>query len=83
MSKLHLPSNLESQLNKEGIHLNKDGELIKITVMFVNIKGFSQVLEKHDTKRVLKILDIFFRIIASIVEKNDGIVDKLDRKSVV
>jgi len=76
MSKLHLPPDLEKKLDKEKIQLNSAGELKKITVMFVNLRGFTQILEKQDTRKVLKILNIYFNMIASIVTKYDGIVDK-------
>jgi class 3 adenylate cyclase len=72
----HIPPDLVSRLNRENTRINPSGELKKITVMFVDMRGFSQLLEKYDAKRVLKLLDIYFRMLVSIVRKHDGIVDK-------
>jgi class 3 adenylate cyclase len=76
MGKIYPSPNIETKFNKEQIQQKNTGELKKITVMFVDLRGFSHILEKRDPQRVLKILDIYFRVIVSIVNKNNGIVDK-------
>jgi class 3 adenylate cyclase len=76
MGKIYLPVDLKNRLDKEGIQLDRVGGQKKIIVMFVDLRGFSKILEKREPKRVLKILDIYFRMITSIVKKHDGIVDK-------
>ena len=76
MVKLHIPPDLEQKLKNSGLSLDLGGELKKITVMFADMRGFSHLLEKRDAKRVLKILDIYFHMLVSIVRKYDGIVDK-------
>ncbi|HUT66348.1 MAG TPA: adenylate/guanylate cyclase domain-containing protein [Spirochaetota bacterium] len=76
MSKPHLPPDLVEKLESQNIDQEKLVGQKKLTVMFVDLRGFSIILEKMNAKSVLKILDIYFRMIASIVNEYNGIVDK-------
>jgi len=76
MSTPHLPPDLKEKLESQNIEQEKLVGQKKLTVMFVDLRGFSIILEKLAAKSVLKILDIYFRMIASIVKECGGIVDK-------
>lgn len=76
MTRLYLPPDLENQLAHENRTLPEKGSMEHITVLFVDLRGFSHILEKRDVRRVFKILDIYFKMIVSIVKKYGGVVDK-------
>jgi len=77
MAKLHIPPDLKDKLKKSGLKIDRVGGAKRITVLFADMRGFTYLLEKRDVKHVLKILDIYFHMLVSIVKKYDGIVDKL------
>jgi class 3 adenylate cyclase len=72
----HIPPDLERRLKEEKASIDPSGEVKKICVMFVDMRGFSMMLEKHCAKKVLKLLDIYFRMLVSVVKGYGGIVDK-------
>jgi class 3 adenylate cyclase len=76
MSVAHIPPDLERKLKEERATINPAGEFKKITNMFVDLRGFSFMLQKHSAKKVLKLLDIYFRMIVAVVKQYDGMVDK-------
>lgn len=76
MPTVHIPPDLARRLREEKTQIDPLGEFKKITAMFIDMRGFSFLLEKHSAKKVLKLLDIYFRMLVSIVRKYDGVVDK-------
>lgn len=72
----HIPPDLERRLKDERARINPAGEFKKITAMFVDMRGFSFMLEKQSAKKVLQLLDIYFRMLVVIVKEYDGMVDK-------
>ena len=48
MEKYHVPPDLEVKLQKEGAELKKTGELKKITVLSVDMRGFSPIVQKYN-----------------------------------
>jgi class 3 adenylate cyclase len=72
----HIPPDLERRLKEERARINPEGEFKKIAAMFVDLRGFSIMLEKHSAKKVLQLLDIYFRMIVAVVKQYDGMVDK-------
>jgi class 3 adenylate cyclase len=77
MGMLHIPPDLGMKLKEAHLDINKDGEFKNITVMFVGMRGFSHIFEKHNPKKILTILDFYFRMLNSIVHKYDGIIGRL------
>ena len=73
---VHIPPDLERRLKDERAMINPAGEFKKITAMFVDMRGFSFMLEKQSAKKVLQLLDIYFRMLVVIVKEYDGMVDK-------
>ncbi len=54
----------------------KEAERKRVSVMFVDVAGFTSLSEKKDAEEVVKILDVFFTRVKEIVESYDGTVDK-------
>jgi class 3 adenylate cyclase len=76
MPTAHIPPDLERRLKDERARIDPAGEFKRITAMFVDMRGFSFMLENNNARNVLKLLDIYFRMLVSIVRKYDGVVDK-------
>jgi len=76
MPTAHIPPDLERRLKEEKARINPAGEFKKVTVMFVDMRGFSFMLENQSAKKVLQLLDIYFRMLVAIVNKYNGMVDK-------
>jgi len=72
----YISPDLAESLEKAGLTIDEGGEVRKITVMFVDMRGFTHILTRHDAKKVLHILDIYFRMLVVIIRKYGGIVDK-------
>jgi class 3 adenylate cyclase len=76
MDNVQIPPDLVEKLEQEKIHININREQKKITVLFIDMKAFSRIFKKHDEETIFAILDLFFRVIHSIVKKNNGIIYK-------
>jgi class 3 adenylate cyclase len=76
MKRLYIPPDLDNKLTQESKTLSETGSMEQVTVLFVDLRGFSHILEKRNVRRVFKILDIYFKMIVSIVKKYGGVVDK-------
>jgi class 3 adenylate cyclase len=71
-----IPPDLRDRMNREKVYLDQTGKYGKITVMFVDMRGFSHLLVKQKAKRVIKLLDLYFSILATTVRQHGGVVDK-------
>lgn len=60
---------LESSLNREG--KSRD-----VTVFFSDIRGFTDFSEHHSPEEVVAMLNSYFEIMVTIINKNSGVVDK-------
>jgi class 3 adenylate cyclase len=83
MELLNIPPDLETKLKDEGMELNGKGEVKKVTVLFVDIKNFTGLFQKHDSSTVLAIMDLYFRVLMSIVKKYDGIIPMISGGSLM
>ena len=48
----------------------------EVSVLFADIRGFTALAESRPAEDVVKILNIFFRRMNSIIQKNGGLIDK-------
>ncbi len=76
MCNIYITPDLSERLKTQNIQIKDMGEYKKISVMFVDIRGFSHLLARENATKVHKILDLYFRLLVSIVHRFDGIVDK-------
>ncbi len=63
------------QDKREQITL-KNGERRNVTVLFLDIKGFTAMSEKLDPEEVAQIIDNVFKVLTSEILRYGGIVDK-------
>jgi len=52
------------------------GNRVEVTVLFADIRGFTALSEKRDPRQVVSILNSYFAIMANIILKNKGTLDK-------
>jgi class 3 adenylate cyclase len=83
MEILHLPPDLDMKLKEEGTTIKSTGEIRKISVLFVDIRNFPHLFQKHDPETVLAIMDLYFRVLSSIVKKYDGIIPRISGGSLM
>src|SRR5262249_55860757 len=56
----------------------KEGERRAVTILFLDIQGFTAMSEKLDPEDVQLIIDNTFKILTSEVEKQQGYIDKYE-----
>ncbi len=68
------PKIINELLKKEKLELK--GKRKRITVFFMDIRGFTKMSEKMKAEEVVEVLNHYFDISTSIIFKYDGTVDK-------
>lgn len=59
-----------------GGEMKLGGEQREATVFFSDIRSFTSFSEKHTAQEVVKMLNEYFKVMVSIVQKHHGVVDK-------
>lgn len=57
--------------------VNENGQHVTVTVMFADLRGFTNLCEHHPPEMVIEMLRDCFGKLISIVRNNGGVVDKL------
>ena len=65
----------QDQVKAETVKLKK-GERRNVTVLFLDIKGFTAMSEKLDPEEVTQIIDNVFKVLTSEILRFGGMVDK-------
>ena len=76
MDSIYITPDLLERIKRENVYIKDTGEYKKISVMLVDMRGFSHLLAKINASKVHKLLDLYFRMLVSVVHRYDGIVDK-------
>jgi len=69
------PSVVE-QVMSGRVTLEKGGELRDVTILFADIRGFTEISHRSSATSVVAMLNRYFEIIVDVVFKYDGTVDK-------
>jgi adenylate cyclase len=64
------------ELIKDPEKLTLSGETKEVTIMFADIRGFTEISESTQPKLLGKLLNGYFTEISHIIRKNKGLVDK-------
>ena len=83
LSQASLHPDLKRKLREMDMTVNKGRELKIISVLFVEIKNFSNLFLRHDAETVFEIADIFYRVLHSAISSHDGIVSWIHEGSLV
>ncbi|KAI8593586.1 hypothetical protein BDZ88DRAFT_403050 [Geranomyces variabilis] len=72
-----LPPHVVSKMTSEGVDgVRQPGRDVVGTILFADIRGFTQLSEKSTPTEVVSLLNDFFERLVNIVFKYNGIVDK-------
>ena len=74
--RMYLPSEVIDRHLKDPGLWNLKGEEVEVTIMFVDISGFTGFSQKHSPKDVVEFLNRYFSIVTDIVFRHRGTLDK-------
>ncbi|MCB9092998.1 MAG: HAMP domain-containing protein [Halobacteriovoraceae bacterium] len=73
LKKFHGTSITDEILGSEDLRSGKSGQA---TVLFTDLRGFTSLSESQDAKSTVKMLNDYFEIMVSIINKHGGVIDK-------
>jgi len=76
MIKRYLPSQLVDNLPDDLSELKLRGERQQISTLFADIRGFSTYSEKADPEKVVEVINQYFALAVTAVDRYEGIIDK-------
>lgn len=72
----HVGDELLNRIKNHNQKITFSGEEKLITVMFVDIRGFTKMSESFSNKKVFKVLNEYLGKISEIIVENNGMIDK-------
>lgn len=72
----YVPPDYLEKLMKKGGEINLEGESKEISVLFSDIRGFTQLSEKMTAHELKQFLNDFFNPITEVIFNNKGTIDK-------
>lgn len=67
-----------ADMSLTGFDPSSSGELREVTVLFVDLRGYTQYSETHGPEEVVAMLNRFFRIVVAAVNRDGGWVNKFE-----
>ncbi len=58
-------------------HLQPEGRRVRASILFADLRGFTSVSEKYPPEEIVAMLNDYFSLMADIIERNGGMIDKL------
>ncbi len=71
-----LPPELVEQIVSGKMELQRGGELRETTVLFSDIRGFTQWTENHQPAHIVSILNDYFELMVDAIHRHHGTLDK-------
>ena len=74
--KKYVPTEIVSQLVKQGLEAQVSGKKTNVTILFSDITNFTEMTEKTESDILIKQLRIYFNSLSRIIAKYSGTLDK-------
>lgn len=72
----YLSSNLLNQIIQNPSKLKLGGEKKRVSILFTDIRGFTNLSESISSEKLIQILELYFTPMTKIVLRNNGTLDK-------
>ena len=72
----YVPPSLVSAMSKQTGKINLDGEIRDMSVLFTDIRGFTNISENFEAKELTHYVNAFLTPITQIIHNNRGTIDK-------
>ena len=72
----YVPPSLVSAMSKQTGKINLDGEIRHMSVLFTDIRGFTNISENFEAKELTHYINAFLTPITQIIHNNRGTIDK-------
>lgn len=70
--------NVMDAISSDNAHrIKPGGSRVDASILFADIRGFTTITENHSPEKVVDMLNDYFSVMAEIIEKNGGMIDKL------
>ncbi len=67
-----------AELSVGAFESGRSGELREVTVLFVDLRGYTRYSETHSPEDVVDMLNRFFRVVVAVVNREGGWVNKFE-----
>lgn len=71
-----LSPNLVEQIVSGALQLDQQGTRRNVTMLFADIRGFTEMSERHTPEEMVKTLNDYFEIMVDVLFQNGGTLDK-------
>ncbi len=68
---------LDAISSADGQLLRPGGSRVEASILFSDLRGFTTISENHAPEEVVAMLNDYFSLMADIIERNGGLIDKL------
>lgn len=75
----YVPPELVDEMAKDPESFNLEGESREMTVLFSDIRGFTNIAEDLDPKQLTQLMNEFLTPMTQVIHHNRGTIDKYGR----
>ncbi len=68
---------LDAISSADGEYLKPEGTRVRASILFADLRGFTSISENHPPEEIVAMLNDYFSLMADIIERNGGMIDKL------
>lgn len=72
----YLSEELADRVLDENSEMTLGGDVVKVTVMFVDMRGFSAMSARHPPEVVVELLNEYYRLVVRVILKYGGTINK-------
>ena len=77
LAQVHVYPDLKRKIREMEMTADTKRELKVISALFVEIKNFSSLFQKHDAETVFEIADLYYRVLYSVIISHGGVISRI------